>query len=332
MRGQRHRICALVLSLPCVALPGCAFVFADLNPFASRPQELEERVVEGEGKAKVLVVDVSRMISDEEREGTLGFGKRESVVARVTEELQQAAEDDRIRAVVLRINSPGGTVTASDILHHKVRDFAAKRQVPVVAHLMDLGTSGAYYVALAADEIVAQPTTVTGSIGVVMFGLNLEGLLGKIGVRNQTLKAGTHKDIGSPLREMSTEEKQILQGVLDGMRDRFVQLVRERRPRANADTFAAVTDGRVISAAQALQAGLIDRIGYLDDALVIARQRAGVDSARVVLYRRSSEFSENIYSSAGTSPAQVNLINVDLGSLAGRGPAFMYLWQPQMGD
>ena len=328
---MRTALCA-VCALAALALPGCAFVVADLNPFASRPQALEEHVIEGEGKAKILVVDVSHMISDEEREGTLGLGKQESVVARVTEELRQAADDDRVKAVVLRINSPGGTVTGSDTLYHVIRDFAAKKQLPVIAQMMDLGTSGAYYVALAADEIVAQPTTVTGSIGVIMFGLNVQGLLEKVGVKNQTLKAGANKDIGSPLREMTPEERQILQSVLDDMRGRFVQLVRERRPHASPESFAAVTDGRIVTAGQALQARLIDRIGYLDDAISIAKQRAGLTEARVILYRRGSEFSENIYSRAGTAPAQVNLINFDLGALAGHGPAFMYLWRPQLGE
>jgi len=318
--------------LAALALPGCAFVVADLNPFAARPQALEEHVVEGEGRAKILVVDISHVISDEERGGTLGIAKEESVVARVTEELRQAGDDDRVQAVVLRINSPGGSVTASDTLYHVVRDFKAKKPVPVVAQLMDLGTSGAYYVALSTDEIVAQPTTVTGSIGVIMFNVDLAGLLDKVGVKDRTLKAGTYKDIGSPLRPMTSAEKQILQSVLDDMRGRFVQLVREGRPQANAEMFSVVTDGRIITAGQALQAGLIDRIGYLDDAIGVAKQRAGLTEARVILYRRGNEFSENIYSKAGTAPAQVNLINFDLSALASHGPAFMYLWQPQLGE
>ncbi len=332
MQNQRIPLQTFAALLATLTLPGCAFVVADLNPFAARPQALEEHVVEGEGKAKILVVDISHVISDEERAGTLGIGKEESVVARVREELRQAADDDRVQAVVLRINSPGGTVTASDTLYHVVRDFSAKKQVPVVAQLMDLGTSGAYYTALATDEIVAQPTTVTGSIGVIMVGINLEGLLDKIGVKNQTLKAGAYKDIGSPLRPMTAEERQILQSVLDDMRGRFVQLVRERRPQADAAMFASVTDGRIITAGQALQAGLVDRIGYLDDAIGVAKERAGLTEARVILYRRGNEFSENIYSKAGTAPAQVNLINFDLGALVGRGPAFMYLWEPRLGE
>jgi len=330
MGPYRQRTALLGLLLLAPALSGCAVIFADLNPFAARPEELEEHVVSGEGRDKIVLIDISRVISAQEREGTLGLTKHESMVARVRQELQQAADDDRVKALVLRINSPGGTVTASDVLHHEVRAFAAHRRTPVIAQLMDLGTSGAYYVALAADEIVAHPTTVTGSIGVVLFGINLEGLLDKIGVRNQTLKAGTHKDIGSPLRKMSPDEERILQTILNDMRDRFVQLVRERRPHASGAPLAAATDGRVITAGQALEAGLIDRIGYLEDALAMARARAGIERARVIMYRRPSEFAETIYSRATTAPPQVNLINLDLAALGLREPAFMYLWQPAL--
>ena len=319
---------AATLLLSCVPLAGCAFVVADLNPFGGRPEQLQEHVVEGEGKAKILLIDISRTIGDEEREPALGLRRRESTVARVKEELRKAEADDRIKAIVLRINSPGGTVTASDILYHELRAFSARRNVPLVAQCLDVATSGAYYAALAADEIVAQPTTVTGSIGVILFGLNVEGLLDKLGVRNQTLKAGARKDIGSPLRPMTPEDERILQAILDDMRGRFVQLVHERRPGARPDVFSTVTDGRVITAGQALDAGLIDRIGYLDDTLAVARQRAGVSTARVVVYRRPSEFAQSVYSIGGGAPAQVNLMNVDLGGLVPRGPAFMYLWAP----
>jgi len=321
-----------VVLLSSLGVPGCAFIVADLNPFSQQPQGLEEQTVEGEGRDKIVVVDVSRVITDQENEGTLGIGKRESTVARVKEELQQAADDDRVKAIVLRINSPGGTVTASDILYHEVRRFAEARQLPIIAQLMDLGTSGAYYTALAADQIVAQPTTVTGSIGVVMFGVNLEGLLDKVGVKNQTLKAGTYKDIGSPLRAMTPDEHQILQEVLNDMRGRFVQLIRERRPNAQGDALATVTDGRIVTAQQALAAGLVDRIGYLEDAVTLAREHAGLETARVIMYRRPTEFSENIYSRAAGAPPQINLINLDLGALGMRSPAFMYLWQPQLGN
>src|SRR5207249_910617 len=153
----------------------------------------------------------------------------------------------------------------SDTIFHEIMAFKTERNVPVVAQLLDMATSGAFYVALSADEIVASPTTVTGSIGVVMYGVNLAGLMEKIGVTNQTLKAGTRKDMGSPLRKMMPEEAAILQSVLDQMQQRFLSLVQEHRPALRSDARQTIADGRILSADQALQDGLVDNIGYLED-------------------------------------------------------------------
>jgi protease IV len=326
-RRLNTRYLGLVLTL---FLPGCVFITGNLNPFAAAPQPLQEHVVSGEGKAKILLVDVSRVISSQDEEGALGIKRRESTTARVRQELEQAAKDDHVRAVVLRINSPGGSVTASDIVFHDVVAFKAERNVPVIAQLLDMATSGGYYVALAADEIVASPTTVTGSVGVVMYGLNLAGLMEKLGVRNQTLKAGERKDMGSPLRKMTPEEEGILQSVLNQMQDRFFTLVRERRPGLNADTARMISDGRILTADQALQAGLVDRIGYLDDTLAETKRRAGVSEARIVMYRRPEEYAENVYSQAAAVPVQMNLLNVDLGGFGRGAPQFLYLWLPNV--
>jgi protease-4 len=311
-------------------LPGCVIVNADFGPFSSRPQSLSEREVSGKGRAKIVVLDISRVITNAQDEGPLGLSSRPGLTARLREELEQAADDDRVGAVVLRLNSPGGTVTASDTIYHEITAFKAKRNVPVVAHMLDFATSGAYYVALAADEIVASPTTVTGSIGVIMVGLNLSDLMGKIGVRNQTLKTGARKDAGSPLRPMTAEDEALLQGVLDGMQQRFVSLVRERRPQMSDDDLAKISDGRVVLADEALRIRLVDRIGYFEDAVDVARRRAGVAEARVIMYRRPSEYAENIYSRAGAASPQINLVNLDLGKLTG-GPQFLYLWAPEAG-
>ena len=318
-----------LLLLSSMALSGCVFISAAISPFGGRPEPLEERVVSGQGKDKVLLIEISRVITAEEQEGSFGLRRRESTVANVEEQLQQAAQDDRVKAIVLRVNSPGGTVTASDVIYHRLMAFRDQRQVPIIAHFGDIATSGAYYVSLAADEIVASPTSVTGSIGVVMAGINLEGLMSKLGVTNQTIKSGEHKDIGSPLRKMTPAELAILQQVLDQMRDRFAGLVRERRPQfAQSDQVDAFTDGRIVTADQALDAKLIDRIGYLDEAIAVARGRARLERARVIMYRRSSEPAENIYSHAALSAPQVNLVNVDLSGLLPSHAGFLYLWTP----
>jgi protease-4 len=320
----RRCIAATVIML----LQGCVLVTGNFNPFTTKPQPLEEHVVSGEGNAKVLLITISRMIGSQEEEEALGVRRRESTTSRIREELDRAAEDDRVRAVVLRINSPGGTVTASDVIFHQLMEFKAKKGVPVVAQLLDMATSGAYYVALAADEIVATPTTVTGSVGVVMYNLNVSGLMEKVGVADQTIKAGERKDIGSPLRKMTAEERGILQTVLNQMQDRFLDLVHERRSGLSADGVKTIADGRILSADQALQLGLVDRIGYLQDSIAGAERRAGVSRARVIMYRRPDEFAENIYSRAAVRPAQMNLINFDLGGLHTMTPQFLYMWLP----
>ena len=326
-----HVLCRCCLAgLLSLSLSGCVFVTGNFNPFATKPGPLEEHVISGEGSAKVLLIDISRTIGSQEEEGTLGVKHRESTTARVREELDQAAKDDHVRAVVLRINSPGGTVTASDIVFHQLMDFKAKRHVPVVAQVLDMATSGAYYVALAADEIVASPMSVTGSVGVVMYNLNLSGLMEKIGVANQTIRAGAHKDIGSPLRKMTPEEERILQEVINQMQDHFLALVRERRAGLTDDAVKTIADGRVLTADQALQLGLIDRIGYLQETIEDAERRAGTTEARVITYRRPDEFAENIYSGAAVAPAQMNLINFDFGGWGHAGPQFLYMWLPNV--
>jgi protease-4 len=258
-----------------------------------------------------------------------GFGlfEEESTVSRVESELRKAAEDSRVKAIVLRINSPGGGVTASDRIYTELVRFKHEHRVPVVAALGDLAASGGYYVACAADRIVAAPTTVTGSIGVILMNLNFEGLLDKVGVRNQTFKAGAHKDILSPFREPTPEERRIVQSILDSLHARFIAVVREGRPHLDVSRLGDLTDGRIFDATQALSAGLVDQVGDVRAAIDVAKQAARVERARVVMYHRADERRDNIYATL-RAPVQVNLLPVDLGALAGSGPRFMYLWAP----
>lgn len=329
-RSRRLGRAVYVLAVVLASLgTGCVFITGDLDPFSRRPKPLEEHVVAGEGRAKILLVDVARVISADPEEGALGLSRRESMVARIDAELERAEKDDNVHGVILRVNSPGGTVTASDIIYERLTRFKAKRSVPVVAQLMDVAASGGYYVALAADEIIAHPTTVTGSIGVVFQGISLEGLLDKIGVRNQTVKTGDKKDIGSPLRTMTVEERALIRSILDDMQARFLGLVRQHRSALSADGEVRIADGRVLSATQALEEGLIDRIGYLDDAIERTKALAHLPEARVVIYRRPEEFAEGVYARAALSAApQINFINVNFDHLL-RTPQFWYLWVPQ---
>lgn len=303
-----------------IALTGCVTI--NLIP---SPGPLKEERLSGSGAAKIVVVEVAGLISSKEAEGLL---ERPSMVARIKEELTRAADDDDVRALVLRINSPGGTVTASDILYHELRTFKEKRKVPVVASIMDLGASGGYYVAVAADKIVAHPSSVTGSLGVIMLTVNAHGLLEKIGVEATAVASGPKKDMGSPFRAMTEEERQIFQGMIDSFYQRFLDVVREGRRSLTGDQIRKIADGRIYSGEQAKSLGLVDAIGYLDDAVELAKHEAGVTEARVVMYRRPGEYRHNVYSGllgGGLSSAWVP----DLMSLIrGGAPQFMYLWMP----
>jgi len=193
--------------------------------------------------------------------------------------------------------------------------------------VLDVAASGGYYAALAGDEIIASPTTVTGSIGVIFTSVSLEGLMDKVGVRNQTVASGKMKDIGSPLRTMTPAERQVLESLIGDLQQRFVSLVRERRPHLTDQMNADMVDGRVFSAQQALAGGLVDNIGYLDGTIERAKLLAGLREATVVRYRRSDESGETIYSRASVGPPQVNLLNLNFESMP-HTPNFLYLWSP----
>jgi protease-4 len=243
----------------------------------------------------------------------------------VREELEKAAEDDRVKAVVLRINSPGGTVTASDILYHEIKRFKERRKVPVVASILDVGASGGYYVALAADRIVAHPTTVTGSIGVLMLTVNSSGLLEKIGVSADYITSGPRKDMGSPFRALTPEERAIFQDVIDRLYGRFVGLVARER-RLDESRVRSFADGRIYTAPEALSLGLVDRIGYLEEAIALAKEAAATPEAKVVTYHRPRQYRATIYS-GGEIPA-FRPTAADLARLVTSGPRFLYLWWP----
>jgi protease-4 len=246
------------------------------------------------------------------------------------EQLDLAAKDDRIKGLLLRINSPGGTVTASDILYHEILTYKRQKKVPVVASIVDVGASGGYYVAAAADAIMAHPSSVTGSLGVIMLTVNARGLLEKVGVEANAVTSGPRKDMGSPFRAMSVEERDIFQGVIDQLYQRFLTVIHEGRPNLSPEQIRKLADGRIYTGEQAKEAGLVDGIGYLDDAVELAKNRAKVSNIRVVTYRRPGEYRNNIYSRLSGEPTLgPTLPSLDLFSLVRGGtPQFMYLWMP----
>ncbi|HJU06416.1 MAG TPA: signal peptide peptidase SppA [Nitrospiraceae bacterium] len=317
-----HRMLALAAVGLAILASGCVTV--NLLP---APGPLEEKRLSGTGKEKVLLMDLSGLISSQESGGLVDHP---NMVAQIKEELTRASEDPNLKALVVRINSPGGTVTASDIIYHELRAFRQKRGIPVIASIMDVGASGGYYVAVAADKIVVHPSSVTGSLGVIMMTMNARGLLEKIGLQANTVTSGPKKDMGSPFRAMTDEERAIFQGLITSFYERFLAVIREGRHNLSTDDIRKLADGRVYTGEQASALGLVDYIGYLDDAIELAKREAGLTEAKVVTYRRPGEYRNNIYSQfLGGGGGLSALANFDLLSMVRGGtPQFMYLWMP----
>ena len=320
------------LLLMCVVLltGSCAGLKIQLGTPSEEP--LKEFTLEGSQRGKVLVIPVTGFLSDTPKRGLVD--QRPSQVQEVVARLHHAEKDEEVRAVLLEINSPGGSITASDILYHEIMDFKERTGARVVAALMDVAASGGYYIALPADRIVAHPTTITGSVGVILVQPKITGLMDKLGLGVEVNKSGSQKDIGSPFRPSTREEQKIMQGLTDDLGGRFVRLVTRHR-QVRPEDLAKVASARIYLASEALQLKLIDAVGYLRDAISAAKALAGLpEGARVVVYRRIKYPNDNVYNTSLSASAGVvpPLIEMNLPEiLPPLTPGFYYLWLPGTG-
>lgn len=202
--------------------------------------------------------------------------------------LKQFGETRGIKAVVVRIDSPGGGVAPTQEIFEEIEKL--KKKKPVIASLGSMATSGGYYIASACDQVVANPGTLTGSIGVIMELGNVEELLKKLGLKGYSIKSAPHKDIGSPLRSLSAEEKAILQSLVDNVHGQFVKAVARGR-RMPEDKIKELADGRVYSGEQAKGLGLVDLLGNMEDAIDLAAKRSGIKGVPQVIRSRSEDKS-----------------------------------------
>lgn len=255
-----------------------------LGPFfaggGTADRGLEERRLEGAGPDKVAVIRLEGVIQLEEGGGL--FGSDGFSFARLMEELKQAEEDDAVRAVVLYVNSPGGSVVASDEIYRKLKKIRQAGK-PVVASMGEVAASGGYYVTLAADRILANPSTLTGSIGVIFALPNVHKLAETIGYSEEIVASGPLKDMGNPYKPMSDEARAAFRSIVDDTFNRFVDLVAEAR-KLSRDRVLKLATGQVYTGAQARAAGLIDDFGGLDEAIEAAKALAGLKEATVIEY------------------------------------------------
>jgi len=325
----RYALSTIVVMIAILAT-GCIKPKITVFPDATEP--LLEHTLQGEGKDKILLIPVKGFISDTSR----GFVLRQkpAMVQEIVSQLKKAEKDKTVKAVLLKVDSSGGSVSASDILYHEIMEFKRRSGAKLVAVLMGTAASGGYYITLPADIIVAHPSTITGSVGVIFIRPKVTGLMDKIGLEVEVDKSGRNKDMGSPFRKTTVEEQQILQHLIDELARKFIDLTVAHR-RLDPAALADVSTARVYLAEEALRLGLVDKVGYVDDALREAQSLAGLPSnARVVVYRRAEYPDDNLYNVSTSKSDGGRISLIDLGpadSLSSLHSGFYYLWLPGAG-
>lgn len=304
---------------------GGAEGIAAMGQSTKKKSKLSEVVYEsGAADQKVVQIDLDGVISSVGAEGLLGVAL--SSVESIQSQIEQAAGDDRVKAVLLRINSPGGEVTASDTLYHAVKSLAEKK--PVVVYMDSIAASGGYYIACGATKVVANETTLTASIGVIIDTINYSGLFEKVGLQANTFVSGAFKDSLSGARPMREEERAYVQNLVSQMYERFLGIVSEARGVPKDVLRNGVADGRVVTGKEALDAKLVDQLGYLQDATKLAKELGKAEKASVVKYRREMGFMDIFATaSAGMGGAgkavQVNVTPMVMPSLRPGLPYYM---------
>jgi protease-4 len=282
----------------------------------------QEEYVSGEGPEKVAVVPVVGTIAsaDNSVPGTQPPVTPEGLA----DALRQAEEDPAVSAVVLEVNSPGGGVTASDEMHQSILDFKESSGKPVVVSMQDTAASGGYYISTAADRIVANETTLTGSLGVIFSLTDFSELADEYGVEQVVVKSGEFKDMGSSFRDLTPEEREILQSIVDESYDEFVSVIVEGR-KLPEERVREIADGRIYSGEQARELDLVDAFGGLDEAAEISRELAGVDEATVVRYVQPETFTDALLARFAPEEPDALQIAEEAGMTLEPKPYYLYL-------
>ncbi len=286
-------------------------------------KHVAETIVEGSGDNKIAIISVRGILSSESAEGL--FIEKPSIVEVVKQQLEQAATDAQVKAVLLEVDSPGGGITASDVIYNNILKFKTDTKKKVVVYMQDIAASGGYYISSAADAIVAHPTTITGSIGVIMPLINVAELINRYGIKDSSITSGDMKGIGSPLKPMTPGETAILKEIIDEMYMQFVKVVSTGR-HLDIESVKQIADGRIYTGKQALEKGLIDQLGYLEDAIGLSKKLAGLTDATIIRYEKHYGLADLFGVMSGRF-FQGNTIRLDISQLQEQGSAKpMYLW------
>lgn len=268
----------------------------------------------GYGETKVVRIDLSGVIVRGGEQRLLGF--EPDMVSSILSQIQAASNDFSVRAILLEVDSPGGAVTPSDEIYTALRRFKQEDdRRKVLVFIRDLGASGAYYAAMAGDYIMAEPTAIVGSVGVIMQSYNMKELGDRIGVKSVTIASGINKDMLNPLEEVNPQHVEMLQDLVDDMQDRFASIVTESRGLDGRE----LLDGRVFTAQAALENRLIDAVGYWPDAVGKMAEMLGEEDLYMVRYVEQRGFLETLF--GVKAPSLPGLDALD-------SPRLLYQWKP----
>lgn len=273
--------------------------------------------------SRIAVVDIEGVILDQP---SSAFATASYNHQKILADLEAMKTDDTIDALILRVNSPGGGVYESAELTDKILEVKEERAIPVYTVMESMAASGGYYIAAPSDKIFAQAETITGSIGVIMQGFNVSEFLDKVGIEDRTIKSGALKDMGSTTRENNPEELEVMQGLVDNMYERFVDTVEAGRTLSREEIYT-LADGRIYDGAQAVEKGLVDELGYFDEALMDLRETHGLQDAQLIRFDLT-EFdwlSRSLFNFQGLFPEQSSpLPDINQNE---ESPQIMYLYR-----
>lgn len=290
----------------------------------SGAQVKPEESLYGKGEEKIALVDISGVIVEDESESSLGVTGSSMTTSRgLIKIFEDVKKDDKVRAVVLRVNSPGGSVTASEEILQLIKRFKAETRLPVIVSQADTAASGGYYISLGGDQIVADATTLTGSIGAIMESVNFKELADKIGVKGVIIASGENKDLLNPFEEVQDEDREILQKIVNEARNQFVSRIIEAR-KIDQAKLEKIADGRVLSGKQALEEGLIDRLGNFNDAVELAKEKAGLKEAMVVEFGKKG-FLESLLGVVSSRLSLVSSSPFNYLQAFNAQPAYLYI-------
>jgi protease IV len=334
MQKQTPLLTALAITA-LTTLPSCAPV--NLTIGGPPTGAVQPTLVKSDGQwfsDRIDIIDVSGLIYN--GNGTGFLASNDNPVGLLYERLQAAQNDPHTKAVILRINSPGGTVTGSEAMYRLITDFKAKTGKPVVTCVQDMAASGGYYVACASDEIICYPSSILGSIGVLIQTVSFKPALSRWGITTDAITSGKNKAAGNPLEEMTPEQRAIFKTIVDEFYAQFVGIVKAARPNIPSQKLADVTDGRIFSGTQAIKLGMVDHLGDLDTAITRAKALAKIKNADVYIHARPRTFIGSPYAAnPGSAPSasagsgtQYNMINIDASLGKTNAPGFYYIWAP----